>query len=90
MNEIYSILDGSDGKVLLTIATQKKCATALTSIKKNTDRIWYANSNDGKASLSSSDITLLDTAINGDWNEIFEALLKIASINYTILTVTEI
>ncbi len=90
MKHIYSITDSSDGSLLTTIATETKCATKLASIKKNTDRIWYAASNDGEETLSKSDIELIDNTVNGDWLEIFEALLKTSNTDYELVTVTEI
>ena len=81
MGYIYNITDSSDGTLLLTIETTKKCKTALASIKKNTDRIWYKNE-EGELPLSVSDQQVVDDTINGDWVEIFHNLMGLMGIEY--------
>jgi len=85
---IYNITDSSDGSLLLTIETEKKCKTALTSIKKNTDRIWYIN--EEREPLSPTDKAVVDNTTNGDWVEIFHNLAKLMGIEYKQAAVEEI
>ena len=89
MKNIYNITDSSDGDTLITIATNTQGTLRLSKIKKNTDKIWYAAST-GESILSIAEENIADSTKNGDWNEIFEALLKADDIDYELVTITEI
>ena len=91
MSNIYNITDSQDGKTLFTIGTDtNERDDQLSAIKTQTDKIWYSSTTGASDTLSKQEKSILDSTINGDWNEIFEALLRKNDIMYKIVNIKKI
>ena len=87
---IYTIQDESDGSELLSISTDSQ-RQILTKLKAQTDKIWYALENaEDYGKLPRSYREAEQTTVNGDWVEIFIALLNQRDISYKVVTINTI
>jgi hypothetical protein len=89
MSYLYNITDSEDNSLLITIETNNEAKAELTSIKEDTDRIWYMHE-DVNPPLSAADKEVVDSTINGDWTEIFITLLNRSGIAHKQVILEEI